>query len=354
MATEGEAGVWGGGGRGWVRLMALVLVALGVVRAEDLAPVPTRTQTVALRAGWNAVFLEVEPADPDPVVVFSGLPVDVVAAFLAPATEAQFVSRPDAGILRKTGWSVWYGATRPDAFLSTLHAVHGQQAYLIHATRDHRWEAVGGVMMTEVRWRANAYQLVGFSLSRTSPPTFAQFFSGSAAHRHDRIYRLEGGVWERVTDPTAQAMRSGEAFWIYTDGSSRYQGPLSVEAGTRQGLVLGERAGALVLRNASGNPLRPTVEDVRVGGGTLPLSVVVRAVGDPRAPVRDIAASSTTRGWVQPLPTLEAGGALRVPLRVPLEAMTGYVQATTLRITTDLGTETWVPVVGVRRDLERQ
>lgn len=317
------------------------------------APVPTRTQVIELRQGWNAVFLEVEPGDSSPAAVFAGLPVDIAAAFLSPATPAQFISNPSADLLRRSGWRVWYSPDRADGFLANLHAVHGQQAYLVHATANATWRAAGAVRLPEVQWQADTFNFVGFPVSPQNPPTFAQYFAASPAHRHDRIYRLVEGVWQKVADPSAQSMRSGEAFWIFCAGSSRFRGPVVVDTPSSQGLVLGRTGGELIIRNASGNPLTPTLENVILGPGSLPLSLVVRAVGDPKAPIRDLAASTASTGWIQPLPTLEAGGALRIPIAAQLPAMTAYVQTTALRVTTDLGTETWVPVVGLRADLKR-
>ncbi len=293
-----------------------------------------------------------DPANPEPAAVFAGTPVDIAAAYLSPVSPAQFISNPDANLLRKTGWNVWYSEARPDAVLTTLHAVHGQQAYLVHATADATWRLTGAVQMPAVRWQPDAFNLVGFSVSAQAPPTFAQFFGGSAAHRHNRLYRLVEGTWQRVTDPSAQSMRSGEAFWIYCEGSSRYRGPLTVEAGTERGLVLGSRVAELVVRNASGNPLSAVIENVIGSPGSLPLTLVVRAVGDPAAPVLDREVSASSRGWIQPLPPLEAGGSLRIPIKTRPAEMTSYVQTSVLRLTTDLGAETWVPVVGVREDLK--
>src|SRR5262245_27594090 len=102
--------------------------------AADI-PAMKRTQTVSLAAGWNAVFLEVEPMDTAPGKVFAGLPVDVAAAYFPPEAPTQFVTNPGAELFKGLGWGVWYAENRPDAFLKTLNAVYGQQAYLIHTTQ---------------------------------------------------------------------------------------------------------------------------------------------------------------------------------------------------------------------------
>ncbi len=313
---------------------------------------PTRTQVIAMQAGWNAVFLEVHPLDGDPTTVFGSLPVDIVASYFERSTVAQFVVNPDADLYRRAGWGVWYAAERPDAFLRTLHGVHGEQAYLIHARSAFTWRVTGLVTAPEVQWQADAFNLVGFSVDAQAAPTFAQFFAGSNAHSHNRLYRLTDGIWRRVLDPDAEAMRSGEAFWIYCAGASRYQGPLEVKTTTRRGVVLGSAADTVILRNRCNHPVTPTVAHVVAGLNPVPLSLVVQAYGDDFGQWRSVAVPQTEASWVQALPPLEAGQAIQVPLEARRQAMQAAVHRSLLRITTDLGTEVWVPVLAIREDLE--
>lgn len=86
--------------------------------------------------GWNAVYLEVDPADPSPESVFGGLPVDAVAAYDAPVSGAQFVKNPGVDMSLASGWAVWYAPQRPDAFLSNLYEMQGAKPYLVHATTN--------------------------------------------------------------------------------------------------------------------------------------------------------------------------------------------------------------------------
>ncbi len=359
IPTVFPGGVWFGGaadGRDKFKRLfrvaiLLVLVPLGflTVRADT-----TRTQTIALTRGWNAVFLEVYPADPEPAAVFDGTAVDVVATVFSRSSSVQFVTEPGVDLFRQGGWGVWYAEDRPDAFLKTLHAIHGQQAYLIHAREDFTWSITGAVVPPRVDWCSDAYNLVGFSVSATGAPTFAQFFAGSPAHQPLWIYRLVSGTWRRVMDPTAEVMRSGEAFWVYCDGASNYQGPLRVETPTHQGLILRRQVQSLVLRNEANYPVTPFLEHVAEGADAVPLSIVIRVVASGRTPVRSVSAGKAAGHWTQTVPTLEAGGALRVPLELRVEDMTTFESRSLLRISTDLGTEVWIPVVGIREDLEEQ
>jgi hypothetical protein len=312
----------------------------------------TRTQAIQLRQGWNAVFLEVYPTNPEPAAVFAETPVDIAAAFYARGESAQFITQPGAELFKKAGWGVWYAESRPDAFLRTLHAIHGQQTYLVHAKDDYIWNVTGAVVPAEIRWEPSAYNLVGFSIAPQGGPTFAQFFGGSPAHRHNKIYRLTNGAWRRVLAPDAETLQSGEAFWIYCAGPSRYQGPLSVQPPTRQGLLLNAGIASLVLRNTTDHPITPTIEHVPCAGQPVPLSMVVQVVGDDTEPIRSVPAPMPDGAWTQLLPPLEVGGSVQVPFEVRQQDAETAAQISLLKISSDLGTQAWIPVVGLRKDLE--
>lgn len=334
------------------RALMAASLALGTGLGAEEAALALRTQTMRLEPGWNAVYLEVYPSEAEPGRVFAGLPVDVVASFYERPVAAQFMTDPGADLFRKAGWGVWYAEDRPDAFLKSLHAIHGQQAYLVHATRGFVWQVTGAVVVSEVAWTPHAYNLVGFAVDAQSPPTFAQFFDGSPAHRHDRIFRLLDGVWRRVTAPGAERMRSGEAFWIYCQGASNYRGPLAVETRTRQGVLVGQGAVPVTLRNRTSFPVVPVFEHVPSGGPAVPLSLVVRALGEGQGEMRSVAVPRPEGAWSFELPALEAGQSLQVPLEARTESLTRPTQASVLRVRSDLGTEVWLPVFAIRPDLE--
>jgi hypothetical protein len=81
-----------------------------------------------------------------------------------------------------------------------------------------------------LEWLPNSFNLVGFHLDPADPPTFGSFFDPSPAHRNQAIYRLnQSGVWEFINDPAKTGMRSGEAYWVYCEGASKFGGPLGVD-----------------------------------------------------------------------------------------------------------------------------
>lgn len=313
-----------------------------------------RSQTIQLQRGWNAVFLEVHPIEARPASIFAQTPVDVVASFFAPGSSAQFMTDPGADLFSQAGWGVWYAANRPDAFLKTLHGIYGQQGYLIHAKSDYTWTVSGAVTPAQTKWQPKAYNLVGFSVHPVAAPTFAQFFAGAPALRHNKIYRLSNGTWRRVSDASAETMRSGEAFWIYCNGATTYQGPLRVETSTPMGVLLGSGINTVTLRNDTPNPITPTVHHLVGSGPPVPLSIVVQGTSTTNTQVSSLSVAQPNGAWTQPLPTLEGGGAWRLPLEARAQDLTEVIQGSFLKITTDLGTEHWLPVIGLRQDLEEK
>ena len=361
MSTRSYSVHYGGAARSFsltIRFIRRVLqtTALICLPANVLAVEATalkRTQKINLTAGWNAVFLEVEPLDVAPAKVFQDLPVDIVAAYFPHEASTQFVTNPGTQLFKGLGWGVWYAATRPDAFLKSLNAIYGQQAYLIHTTRAFEWRVDGLVSLAKVEWQPDAYNLTGFSVAAQGAPAFEEFFKASAAHRGQPVYRLVNDVWKKVTSPATEVMKSGEAFWIFCKGRSEFQGPLSVETGTGDGLLMLQNSGSIVLRNHTDHPVTPTLEHVAVDAAPLPLSIRVRVLGDPEVPVKSAAAENPAAAWRQDMPPLEASGRIAIPFESRVKEMTAPQQASLLRISTDMGTELWVPVVGEREDLRK-
>jgi len=52
------------------------------------------TQSLGLKAGWNAVYLEIGPAEADPDIIFSGTPVTQALTFYPKNSPVQFIQDP--------------------------------------------------------------------------------------------------------------------------------------------------------------------------------------------------------------------------------------------------------------------
>lgn len=334
--------------------LAVYVAQSNIVQAQQISePIKIeRKQDFDLTKGWNAIFLEVEPTVNAPETLFSGTPVDIAATYFPSIGNAEeFITDPSINLARSKSWGVWYSEDRPESFLKSLGAVHGQKAYLVHAKSNFRLSITGAVSPAAIQWRPDAYNLVGFGVAEQGAPTFAEFFNASDSHKDQPIYRLVNGAWKKVLQPAAESMRAGEAFWIHCKKASKFQGPLSVELPLESGLALGGGAVNMVLRNVADHPLTATVERVMVGNNDLPVSIVVTVFGDRTQPVKPVPVLKPSTAWTQDFPPLEAGTAIAVPFEARISEMTSGNQTTLLKVTSDLGTVNWVPVYGSRTDL---
>jgi hypothetical protein len=200
------------------------------------------TQTFTLRPGWNAVYIEVEPANRSPAVVFKDIPVASVWTWGERMTAAEFIQDPSEASFNSAGWLGWFAPDRPEAFLSNLHAVQAQRSYLIKvdSAQPLQWSVTGRPAIRNVAWAPDAYNLRGFSVDHANPPTFLSYFRNAAAHYDaasgvlEPIYRLSAsGQWVRVN--AGDRMRRGEACWVFSRGASDFMGPIEVrlESGDR-------------------------------------------------------------------------------------------------------------------------
>lgn len=267
------------GARRVVGALSLAFVAL--IAAHPAYAVANRTQTLQLRAGWNAVFLGVQPAPSRPAEVFRDLPVDTVACFVPGRLDARYLRQPGDAPWREEGWVVWHAPARPEAFLSNLHEIQAQRGLLILARSDFTWTVTGEARSEPLQWYPNTCTFTGLPVDGQNPPSFATFFTGSRAHARLRIYRLESGAWKLVREPEVDKAREGEAYWIETEGASTYQGPLqlSLPRGGRLEFAPDTGGRSLTLGNAaSDTPARVKAEWVG-GAGSLRLLVLQKESG---------------------------------------------------------------------------
>jgi hypothetical protein len=204
----------------------------------------TAPQTVTLSAGWNAVWLEVEPTygptetragqTKDPADVFTNPAIDIVATPKPLAGSVEFFaadpeSIPSSGGVTEFNQDEWQQWKRVDpAGSSNLPAVFGNWPYLIHTTGSATvtLTLTGKVRFFRPKWTPDRYNLIGFGLEGTR--TFVDFFGPSGTtHPTDRIFTLNpNGTWTKVVP--SQAMASNKAYWIFSSGASNYMGPVAL------------------------------------------------------------------------------------------------------------------------------
>ena len=158
----------------------LVLAAWALGCGDVLAQ--WTTQTVALRAGWNAVYLEVQPKPEECDAQFSGLPVERVFSWNKRFSPAQFIQDPNSLSYTNADWGFYVPPGHELAADITLFSLQAGKCYLVKLADNSapvNWVIHGKARLRRPAWQTESLNYVGFSLPLASPPTFAGFFSGS-------------------------------------------------------------------------------------------------------------------------------------------------------------------------------
>lgn len=208
---------------------ALVLLALSAVVGQA----QTTTQTFALRSGWNAIWLDVDPTDNAIASVFNGAPLVSVWTFADRTTAVDFIADVNEPVWNRDRWLRHVPTNQPSAFQNNLFSAPGKRAYLVQLTNAFTLSITGRPAWRTRSWAPNAYNLRGFPVDPSARPTFLSFFRPSPAHydtstgRLQKIYRLAGtGQWTLVQP--GDLMTYGEAYWCFARGGSDYVAPLSL------------------------------------------------------------------------------------------------------------------------------
>jgi len=190
----------------------------------------TMEKKFILHPGWNSIFLDVQPEPADPSGVFATLPKgSSVWTWINKNSSVEFISNPDEGLLKIPGWCVFF-QDEEKSFLNNLHAIIAGWAYLINIAGDQPIElAVTGIAsVKKTTWIPDSFNLTGLKVTPDNPPDFQTFFSASPAHTGQAMYTLNPvtGIWNFINPATK--IKAGEAYWVYCEGASEYQGPLEI------------------------------------------------------------------------------------------------------------------------------
>lgn len=310
---------------GWILICGVVLLFSVNAHAQ------WTTQSIPLQPGWNSVFVQVEPVDRNLETVLHGLPVKSVWAWNDRTNPVQFVTDPEDLLPEDPEWLHWTPPDSPTSFTNNLHIIRGNKAYLIHlgGVQKRTLRITGIPVLDEHEWVPDSYNLVGFKLNPASPPRFGSFFALSSAHAGQPIYRLESGSnWVRVSNPTNVNMKDGEAFWIYTRGSSTYQGPLAVGTPSGSELDFGRIANTLQLRFRNNDLIQKTVNLRLLPSDEPPTSEAPDLAGDVVLDYFGAVIEGGSRDWVDfpstlPL-TIGAGEVAEIDFQVRRTEFASY------------------------------
>jgi hypothetical protein len=212
-------------------------------------------QSIRLTAGWNAVFLEVQPEPSDADAVFAGLPIESAWMWDRPGQQVEFVDDPQTLVPGRPEWLTYLPEGHPHQAAKNLLEVIGGRALLIQLVAGApalEWTVRGRPTRPKYEWVADSYNLAGFPLASNSIHTVSTLFASSPAHRGSPVLKLEpSGRWTRM-DTANERLVGGRAYWIFTRGPSAFSGPLEVATDQGRNVDFGDAGVEAVVRLGNG------------------------------------------------------------------------------------------------------
>ena len=213
------------------RLLGLLLLLL----APCLVHAMWDVQTLTLKAGYNAVYLKVTPADTRCSVVFAGADLESVTWWNRDRRDDGSGIAPTADMLN------WYPGN--DA-ASTFFRVLGGHAYIIKAKRAQSLQIVGVPSRGRTTLYLNEPNLVGLNLPLE--PTvgevgFYDYYAGiRTAIEGDSIAVVNPSAADPTLWNASQFIRAPhEAIWLTPKGAGtlEYMGPLWIDVDTAENAI---------------------------------------------------------------------------------------------------------------------
>jgi len=324
------------------QLFTFVIAFISLISISPISYATKITsQSINIKAGWNSIFLEVQPVDSNPENIFKNTPVNLVLTYFPKNSSVQFIESPDEIKWKQEGWHRWLPSNKQESVLNNLYSINDNQAYIIFSKQDYTLEITGVSTIRKHKWQPDSFNLLGFYVDPIAPPTFAQYFANSKAHSELKIYHLIDNKWIKIENPEAYNIESGKAYWIYCNGSSNYTCPMEISLpGTFDYLnFIGSNTELeFEIINNSPDPLSFTIEPVsnEPGDDMVPLSIVSYNIDKTK--IFEPFNSFT------PSVALEAGQKLTFRLAVRNDEIIKNEVSNLLKIIDDLGNRFFIPV----------
>ncbi len=207
------------------------------------------TESLPLKAGWNAVWL---PLDVPHENILAVAPAAVEQIWRWNANEAgHFTAVPNQPDESTLAWNVWRRG-QPEA--TTLNMLTGNAAYLVKVqdgTANFTWSVKGRPLMPNYAWSSSGLNLVGFPTQTPADAAtrnFSRFFGLDAVLKaQPPVLYYNGGPLSElapknplpVGSRTGTAVQRGVAYWVQSNAYTDFYGPIKVETTQSSGLNFG-------------------------------------------------------------------------------------------------------------------
>jgi len=213
---------------------AMPSAALG---ASDIPPMDGFVgQEFSLNAGWNLIWLNVDPEPSDVGTVLQEI-------------DYTSIHSPEA-LLTPAGGGVWYSHYReiPDdkGFVNTLKSVQSRRGYWLLVPRASTLRVVGRPATRSITLAGPAWNLFGALVDITMPATYDRWFSSADAQgKITPVFQFQDGAL--VQRPTSGPIVSNLAAWVWAKQPLSGSGPVECNV-PRDGIQFGSLLTAFELQ----------------------------------------------------------------------------------------------------------
>lgn len=236
--------------------ISLGLCLLALFAGSPAARAQWLTQTVSLKAGWNAVYLHLDPSyDTLENLVGSDLtnPIMEVWLWAPPVSTLQYVQSPQ----QPTEGAQWVSWNRNAVTSQMLQRLVGNAAYLVRVSTNvssYTWTIKGKPLAPAYSWTTTGLNFLGFPTVPGSAPTFDAFIARASALQSAEIYWYPGGELGTGNPARLYALRTakvnrGQAYWIRSGTAfNQFFAPFEVMLSGTRGLSYGDTLNASSFR----------------------------------------------------------------------------------------------------------
>ena len=219
-----------------------------------LVPAQWTTESFALKAGYNAIWLPLDCTDRTVEAIFAGKPeVIEVWEWNAATSSTQFTESPAAPSQPDSQWKVWKRGLPAQTTLSLLRA---NAAYLVRVadgTATYTLTLKGKPVAPRYRWKSSGVNFVGFPISSAGSLNFTNFLGLSEVlGQAPPVYYYNGGNLasnpRRLVAPNTTPVVRGQAYWVQTTAYTDYYGPLKVSLLNGDQITFGSKLNTATIR----------------------------------------------------------------------------------------------------------
>ena len=212
-----------------------------------------KTETYALKGGWNAIYLHGDASHATPAELFQAYPAVLEVWRWNPnPDQIQYSETPATPDATSSEWTIWV-RDNPDE--QTLSAMIGQSAYLVRCNGASTTTTSVSIPQRPrppvANWLVSGANFLGFPADVSSPPVFNSFFASFpvATASPSKIYKYIGGDLGAANplqiSASSERVARNTAYWFEAAVVGDFTAPLKYELPGTDGLAFG-RTGSVI------------------------------------------------------------------------------------------------------------